>query len=88
MKNSRKYVTSIIFNKKIHIHKSVLSFTSNCLDSRWTLKSLSENKIIWEDIEMFEKILIAVVTGIILEIFRIILKKLVELIKDKLTSRR
>jgi len=37
---------------------------------------------------MFEKILIAVVTGIILEIFRIILKELVELIKDKLTSRR
>jgi hypothetical protein len=37
---------------------------------------------------MFEKIFITVITGIILEISKIILKELVEFIKTKLTNRR
>jgi len=38
-----------------------------------------------EDIVMFEKICIAVITGIILEIFKIILKELIKYIKIKFT---
>lgn len=59
---------------------------SNRLNNRLLFKRLSVYYFLnMEDIVMFEKICIAVITGIILEIFKIILKELIEYIKIKFT---